>query len=329
LALLYYAHWWMGPMRRAASTAEVRFRPETNRRTQADVFVGGLSVSHCGIVHLGIYIGRAIIPVDGIDDVWTDVDHRRQGYARQLVGATVCHMRAGDAALSVLYGISDFYPKFGYATVGYDFGIRLNELDRPSFRVPDGWSIRPFALSDLDAIQRIYERETVGTVGPAIRPPEAPVWKRLAACADPDRPVWDPYDGNTAPPARDDCRVAIDPGGGVAAYFWRGKGLNYVNLDERYFPTSLWVGEVVADSPLGADAILAACRIFSIEEATRLGADGHGPHQSIRLGVQPDSVVAAQRSIMRRGRPPTPGIVVARWYVCSISEDSFGRSSRS
>jgi hypothetical protein len=113
------------------------------------------------------------------------------------------------------------------------------------------------------------------------------------ACANPGRPVWKPYDGNTAPPARDECRVAVDPGGEIAAYFWRGKGLNYVNVDERYFPTSLCIGEVVAGSPLAADTILAACRAFALEESTRVEADGKAPYQSIRLGVQPDSAVAA------------------------------------
>src|SRR5206468_2441900 len=105
----------------------------------------------------------------------------------------------------------------------YDFGIRLNELDRPD-DVPDGWSIRAFPIGDMEAIRRIYERATAGAVGPAVRPLVSAVWNRLVACADPNRAVWEPFDGNTAAPARDECRVAVSPHGNVEAYFWRGNG---------------------------------------------------------------------------------------------------------
>jgi GNAT superfamily N-acetyltransferase len=280
--------------------AEIRFQPQTSSRTRVDVLVNGESVSHCGIVRLRLRFGCASVLVDGIADVWTEEEHRRRGYARRLLEASVRRMRGGDATLSSLYGIPDFYPKFGYATVGFDFGIRLNELDRHN-PIPDGWTIRTFVQDDLPAIRQIYERATVRAVGASIRPPESWVWERLAACADPDRPVWEPYDGSTARPARDECRVAIGPNGQVQAYFWRGKGLNYMNLDERHFPAYLCIGEAVADNPPAADAILAACQAYVVEESSRVAAEGDDPHESLRLGVQPGSRVAtaAQYQVAR------------------------------
>lgn len=44
-------------------------------------------------------------------------------------------MTAGDAALSMLYGIVGFYPKFGYAIAGPDYRIEIPASDTP-VRVP-------------------------------------------------------------------------------------------------------------------------------------------------------------------------------------------------
>ena len=101
--------------------------------------------------------------------------------------------------------------------------------------------------------------------------------------SDPGHPVNGNSDSASGSRSvRDDCQVAIAPNGQIQAHFWRGNGLNYVNLDELYFPASLCIGEVVADNPTAADAILAACRAFAAEESIRIMADGGKPYELLR-----------------------------------------------
>lgn len=276
----------------STGAATVSFEPRGPGRTRAQVRLGNVVVSRCEINRLLLHVGRAILPVDGIEDVWTEQPYRGHGYARQLLEATVERMRAGDGALSLLYGISDFYPKFGYATLGFDFSISLRGLDR-SYPIPDGWEIREFVPSDLPAIRQIYDRATARAVGPVIRPSDAWVWKHLATLADRKLSTPGTPAGNHVSTSADACRVALAPSGEIAAYFWRGEGLNYVSLGESYFPTSLAIGEVVADHPAAADAILAACRAFAREESTRLSGEGQPAYSAVQIGVQPDSFVAA------------------------------------
>ena len=277
------------PVSDTAGPATVSFEPNGPGRTHARVRIGNVVVSRCEINRLLLRVGRAILPVDGIQDVWTEESYRRRGYARQLLEATVQRMRGGDAALSLLYGISDFYPKFGYATLGFDFSISLRGLDR-SYPLPDGWQIRAFAPDDLPAIRQIYDRATAYAVGPVVRPSDTWVWKHLATLPDRKRPALAGKGDQGTP---DECRVALAPSGEIAAYFWRGEGLNYVSLGEQYFPTSLAIGEVVAYTPVAADAILAACRAFAKEESTRLSGEGKPAYVAVQLGAQPDSAVAA------------------------------------
>ncbi len=102
---------------------EITFRPASGGRTQVEVIVGDRTVSWLSIEPFTLRIGAATVRMDGIAGVGTEEEFRRRGYARRLLEATVAWMRQGDAALSMLYGIRDFYPKFGYATAGPDHRV--------------------------------------------------------------------------------------------------------------------------------------------------------------------------------------------------------------
>src|SRR6266536_1777487 len=117
-----------------AAADGIRFSPVPDKpgrprgRTAAELFVEGKWVSGLEIVPLTIRVGSATVRMDGIGGVETDRAQRNRGYARRLLEATVEHMRRGDAALTMLYGIRDFYPKFGYTTAGPDYLIYLSRL---------------------------------------------------------------------------------------------------------------------------------------------------------------------------------------------------------
>src|SRR3954453_6375447 len=132
----------------ASPELQLTYRTEPDGSTRVDLMHADRSISWLWIVPLTIRIGKAVVRMDGIGGVNTLEEYRHRGYSRRVLEAAVERMRQGDAALSMLYGISNFYPKFGYATAGPDHFVRLTRLtDVPA--LPDGWHVRPFTAADL------------------------------------------------------------------------------------------------------------------------------------------------------------------------------------
>jgi predicted N-acetyltransferase YhbS len=255
--------------------AEVVFRPRPDGAVRADLLHRGHSLSHLVIDPQAVRYGAATLRVDQLGDVWTEEACRGRGYARRLLTAATAHMRRGDGALSLLYGIGDFYHRFGYTTLGADYSVVLREADRGA-TLPDGWTVRPVRGADLPTIRALYEAGTQGSTLAFVRTDEASIWTKLAA---------------TARRQRDDtCRVVVDPEGNVGAYLWEGRGFWVVDLSrERWFPDDLTLGEVIAGSPAAADAALAAARQWAAEEAGRRGPRIRVAH----CGAAPGSAIAA------------------------------------
>src|SRR5437763_13954866 len=201
--------------------------------TRLDLMLEGDSVSWLWIVPFTLRIGRARVRMDGIGGVGTKEEHRNRGYSRRVLGAALERMRAGDAALSMLYGIRDFYPKFGYATAGPDHYVVRKDLSATA--LPPEWQARPFEEPDLPALRRLYERQP--GVGAAEREPGA--WRRLGS----------PGDEPT------DCRVLLDPGGSLRGYAWKCAQHWYIG-SIRSWPMAadaLILAEGIADGSAPAD----------------------------------------------------------------------------
>jgi hypothetical protein len=229
---------------------DIRYQKEAWGATRVELVIDGRSVSRLFILPFTLRIGAAMVRMDGIGGVETEKDCRHRGYARRLLEATVDHMQQGDAALSMLYGIPDFYPKFGYATAGPEHSIELpGPFDAAA--LSPGWRVRPFALADLPALRRLYDQNTARGAGTAVRSAEAGPWAKLAA-----------PEGNGA----DDCRVVESPDGQVRAYAWRARWHWSVSNWERD-PEVLMIAEAMAESPAAADAVLAVCRRWAAEES--------------------------------------------------------------
>ena len=176
---------------------------------------GGQPVSRLQIVRITLRIGAACVPMDGIADVFTEPGHRKRGLARRMLEATVEHMRGGDAALTMLYGIPDFYHRFGYATTGPEHRLSLTRLDQPA-ALPAGWSARPLVAGDVPAVRQLYATATAAVSGAATRSEDGWIWARLAGSLAPGQPETDGWEG---------CQVLVSPAGAVEAYIWRGRGL--------------------------------------------------------------------------------------------------------
>jgi ribosomal protein S18 acetylase RimI-like enzyme len=259
-----------------AEEAEVVASPRERGAVRLDLLHRGRSLSHVAIDPQVVRYGAATLRVDHLGDVWTEEDCRGRGYARRLITAAVEHMRRGDGTFSLLYGIGDFYHRFGYATLGADYGVLLRNATRPPAARPDGWTARPLLEADLPAVHRLYDDATREGTMALVRAAHAPIWTTLGATARGERD--------------DDCRVVVDADGTIGAYIWEGRGFWVVDHSrERWFPDDLTLGEVVAGSPLAADAALAACRLWAVEEARRRGKRIWAVH----CGASPGSRIAA------------------------------------
>ncbi|MCS6829338.1 MAG: GNAT family N-acetyltransferase [Armatimonadota bacterium] len=230
--------------------------------------VDGEEASECWIIPLTIRVGVAMVRVDGIGGVETKPEHRLKGYASRVLRRAMEEMAAGDAAITMLYGISDFYHRFGYVTAGPEFGVFLHaeQIEEP---LPLGWTVREFTPEDLPAVQSIYERATALATGAVVRAASSRAWHKLL-----ETPGSYP---------QDECWVAVSPQGAVEGYAWRARWCWPIrDVLEHEFPDALTFGEVIAVTPSAADALLATCRRRTAEE---------GKDETL-LPVPPDSLIA-------------------------------------
>jgi predicted acetyltransferase len=257
-----------------------------------DLWVEGQSVSRLHIHPMTIRIGQCKVRMDGIGGVGTDEDCRYKGYSRRVLEAAVKFMIGGDGALSMLYGIRDFYPKFGYATAGPAHYIHLHELDRPT-ELPKGWTARDFVPGDLPALHNLYRTGTGKAVGALVRTEGGSPWRRLQELSVQE--------------GRTDCRVVVNPKGAVDAYAWRGMDFWFAQQYSREHPDEMIVSEVMARDARAADALLSACRLWAQDEIA-VGA----AFRAVTLGAPPEGPVA---QAARRDEAS----LVCRCFPCSDS----------
>ena len=218
----------------------------------------GQRLSGCRIIPLTIRIGVALLRADGIGIVETAESHRGRGFGRRVMEAAVGKMEHGDSALRMLYGITDYYPKFGFVTSGPEATLSLPLLDE-EITLPTGWKVRDFESRDLPAVQALYEQATLNAVGAAVRPRSGYPWTALL----------DSVHGGTST----DCRVSVKPDGQVAGYVWRGEDLNFVRLHSGYKPDTLIIAEAVAAAGPAADVAIQVCRCWGAQEAASRNRD--------------------------------------------------------
>jgi GNAT superfamily N-acetyltransferase len=216
----------------------------------------GAAVARVFIHRFQMRVGAAVIRAAAIGDVSTDEPYRRRGFMRLLMEEAVRRMRASDASISVLFGISDFYHKFGYATAGPLQIVEVEDLPHGT-SLAAGWRARPATPDDLPAICALYDRNTAGKVGPLVRDPHDPGWSGRA---------WALLAAALQRPDAGECRMVEAPDGHPAAYCWRGSDLWPVRMIEQQMHDTMAFAEVMADSPLAAEAAIAACRAWACEE---------------------------------------------------------------
>jgi hypothetical protein len=252
----------------------------------------GQQVSRVVIVPMLMRIGAAVVRMDGIGGVATEEEFRNRGYSRRLMKTAVQRMRQGDAALSTLFGIHDFYQKFGYETTGPEYSVilPLAAASATSPSLPPGWRFRPLITEDMPAVMRLYHANTRRATGALVRhdagddPSET---ERLAGVNPEARKIglraWNRLRTIAVDPGEDAASVLVDERGGIAAYAWFGANW-WMGVRRRDFSRAFHIAEGMARDTEAADVLLAACRTWANE------ADGHC--ESVALAIPPEGPVA-------------------------------------
>lgn len=125
-------------------------------------------VTHFGIWEYLCRIGGDTVKSGGIGVVCTDMRHRKRGYMADTTRASVASMKRHGYHLSVLFGLSDFYDKFGYVD-GWDSSeIRFKHSDLPN---PNGKiKLKKYIYKKGSEIDALYNRSNKGLTGTAVRP---------------------------------------------------------------------------------------------------------------------------------------------------------------
>jgi predicted acetyltransferase len=150
---------------------EVRFEPE-GPDCKVSVVRSGEAVARLRVLRRSMHLAGAAVEMGGIADVVTHPAHRGLGYGARLLEATVAYMRRERYHFSVLFGIPDFYWRFGYAPVlpEYDLSVSTRDAER---LVPAALAtVRPAGPDDAPALLDLYTRRNTGRNGTLQRAPE-------------------------------------------------------------------------------------------------------------------------------------------------------------
>jgi len=130
--------------------------------------VDGRLVAHFGVWDWRMRIGSARVRVGGIGAVATDAECRKRGYMARTAQAAVEAMRDLGYDLSLLFGIHNFYHRFGYVRAWSRATYTVRREDLPAGRPPG--RVRRFLPVEREDISRIYNRENATRTGTAVRP---------------------------------------------------------------------------------------------------------------------------------------------------------------
>lgn len=145
---------WGGP----GYAKHLRKLPRSDWKNKRCVVDDGRIVAYLTIVPKDMYIGKALLKMAGIAAVCTHPETRMKGYGRVLFDDTIDFMEREKYDISVLYGIPNYYHKYGYEVVmgRHLFTVPNTELPTDMVRFPRS----PLEKRDMRAICALYNGET-------------------------------------------------------------------------------------------------------------------------------------------------------------------------
>ena len=149
----------------APPTAETELRYEAEASGfRVSVVQNGQPVAKLRVHRYTMHLAGAAVTMGGVADVVTHPLHRGRGHAGRMLEGAVTFMQRERYALSLLFGISDFYWRFGYTPVLPEYSLSLSTRDAERLEA-GGATIRPAVPDDAGALLEIYTRVNAGRSG--------------------------------------------------------------------------------------------------------------------------------------------------------------------
>lgn len=142
---------------------------------KADGRADGRTLARLAVVPFYQRIGRATLWMGGVAGVNTDPASREQGLARRLLTFAVEWMRDQGFDWSGLFGIPNFYTRFGYASALPEYELTIATARAEGARLSH--LVRPLQGSEQErrALLDIYQTANATATGTVLRDPRR--WK--------------------------------------------------------------------------------------------------------------------------------------------------------
>ena len=127
----------------------------------------GERLSWIGLREYQMRFGSAQLKMGGICGVGTREEHRNKGYSRRVMEHTIAFMNENRYDVSVLFGIPNFYHKFGYATAIPETYVEFDTKDVPA--VDPTYHVRKFQTEDAPKIVELYTANNAERTGTPLR----------------------------------------------------------------------------------------------------------------------------------------------------------------
>lgn len=115
-----------------------------------------------------VRLGEARLKMGGFCWVTTSPRHRQKGVCRTLMVDTLDYMKAHNYHVAMLFGIPNFYHRFGFATTLADYAVEMAAADALASRT-SAYRIREAKPGDIPAIQRIHAANDLDTACSLLR----------------------------------------------------------------------------------------------------------------------------------------------------------------
>ena len=122
------------------------------------------NVSRLWISEHKMRFGAALPKMGGLG---TNVEHRWKGYSRRVMEDSIALIREHGFDVAMLFGIPNFYAKFGYATTLPEVRIAFNAADAEE--AISSYQIQKFETRDAAKVLEIYAANNAEQTGTPVR----------------------------------------------------------------------------------------------------------------------------------------------------------------
>ncbi len=145
---------------------EIRFEQvdgPRRRKCKLSLVVAGETVGRAEVKDLTMRLYGAWVRMGGIANVVVQSQHRDKGYGSRLLREAVSYMEREGYAVSILFGIPDYYHRFDYVPVlpSYTVSVAVRDAERLAATT----TVRPACREDYAGLLDLYSRVNASRSG--------------------------------------------------------------------------------------------------------------------------------------------------------------------